>query len=77
MWCTHDAVGRLPRQVIVERGTALAVVAGRVVSANAFAVDLPIGQEAENDFKTFGSWIACAPSSTVLGLEFRAAALLL
>lgn len=36
-----NAVGRLPRAVVVERGAALAVVAGGVVPAHARAVDLP------------------------------------
>lgn len=36
----HDAVGRLPGPVVVERRTALAVLAGCVVSADALSVDL-------------------------------------
>lgn len=39
--CPYDAVGSLPGSVIVERSTALAVVASRVVSANTLAMDLP------------------------------------
>jgi len=40
MWRPDDAVGSLPGLVIVERGTALAVLTGRVVSADTPAVDL-------------------------------------
>lgn len=36
-----DAIGRLPRLVVVERSTALAVVAGCVVSAHTLPMDLP------------------------------------
>lgn len=36
-----DAVGRLPRLVVVERRAALAVLTGGVVPAHALAVDLP------------------------------------
>lgn len=38
MRCTHDAVGCLPWQVIVERSTALAVIADCVMPADAFAM---------------------------------------
>lgn len=41
MRCPYDAVGGLPRLVIVERCTALAVVASCVVSAHTLAMDLP------------------------------------
>lgn len=37
----HDAVGRLPGPVVVQRCAALAVVASRVVPAHTLAVDLP------------------------------------
>lgn len=40
MRCPYDTVGGLPRLVIVERCTALAVVTGCVMSAHALAVDL-------------------------------------
>lgn len=40
MRCPYDAVGSLPRLVIVERCTALAVVTRRVVSAHTLAMDL-------------------------------------
>ena len=40
----YDAVGRLPRLVVVERRTALTVVASRVVFAHALPMDLPQAQ---------------------------------
>lgn len=41
MRCPYDAVGSLPRLVVVERCTALAVVTSCVVSAHTLAMDLP------------------------------------
>lgn len=43
MWRPSDAVGCLPGLIIVERGTALAVVAGCVVSAHTLPVDHAAG----------------------------------
>lgn len=43
MRCPCDAVGSLPGLVIVERGAALAVLPGRVVSAHTLAMDHVVG----------------------------------
>lgn len=42
VWRPDNAVGSLPRPVVVERCAALAVLASRVVPAHTLAVDLPL-----------------------------------
>lgn len=42
-----NAVGSLPRSVVVEGRAAAAVVAGGVVPAHTLAVDLPVTQQKE------------------------------
>lgn len=48
-----DAIGRLPRLVVVERSAALAVVAGCVVSAHTLPMDLQKQNYFEFDWNVY------------------------
>lgn len=49
----RDAVGGLPGLIVVERCAALAVVAGRVMSAGTLAVDLPDKRTRQREFNSY------------------------
>lgn len=63
--CPCDAVGRLPGLVIVERCTALAVVAGRVVSAHTLPLDLLGRQHTHTHTKERGIWSLTHPHALI------------